>query len=111
MRILRLPMHLTKRPNACSFQATRTDKYMRRIPIVVLGLALFISTALGNPSRFVIDDDEYLDSITSACQKLLREGKLKSLSTLRSQLHTKGSPVKLSAIAREKLAPAELCER
>jgi serine protease Do len=84
---------------------------MRRIPIVVLGLALFISAALGNPSRFVIDDDEYLDSITSACQKLLREGKLKSLSTLRSQLHTKGSPVKLSAIAREKLAPAELCER
>jgi hypothetical protein len=84
---------------------------MRKVHIAMLGLALLSSATFAFSSRFVIDDDEYLATITGSCQKLLHDGKLKTLRSLRSQIYTKGAPVKLSAVAREKLSPPELCER
>jgi len=84
---------------------------MRRFAIFVLVVATWTSAFPGQSSRFVIDDDAYSDRVVSACEKLLREHKLLSLDSLRSQVRTKGFPLKLLALSREKLDPPELCDR
>jgi len=76
-------------------------------------LIFFISLCVGftAPSRFVVDDDEYLDKIVNACGSLQKQGKLKSLQVLREQVHTKGHSVSLLSPSREKLSAPEICER
>jgi len=76
-------------------------------------IAALLSATLcwAQPNRFVIDDDEYLDKITAASAKLLHHGKLESLDSLRNQVRTKGVSLKPAPVSREKLAPADLCDR
>src|SRR5262249_28108498 len=86
---------------------------MRRF-IVFLFVAVAFADACalrGQSPRFVIDDDDYLDKVTTASAKLLRKHKLVSIDSLRSQVNTKGSSIKLPAISQQKLSPPDLCER
>src|SRR3954471_13158200 len=85
--------------------------FMRRFFIATLGFMLLHAVSGAQSTRFVIDDDEYLDKITTAGATLLQEGKLKSLDTLRSQVHMGRFAIKLPPVAREKLSPPDLCER
>ena len=84
---------------------------MRTLTALIASGLLVALAAPGQPKRFVIDDDEYLNKITGAGAKLLQQGKLKSLDSLRAQVRTKGCAVKLPPISQEKLAPADLCDR
>ena len=59
----------------------------------------------------MIDDEEYVDKVTEASARLLEDGKLKSLDSLRSQVRAGGLPLKLMPVSREKLAAPELCDR
>jgi serine protease Do len=63
------------------------------------------------PAPFVVNDDAFSDKITGECVKLMRKGKLQSIEKLRAQVRTKGIPIKLAALSREKFSPPELCER
>jgi S1-C subfamily serine protease len=84
---------------------------MRRL-IVILFFAMALFPGLrAQTSRFVIDDDDYLDRVTAASSKLLRKHKLVSLDSLRAQVHTKGSAVKLAQLSQQKFSPPDLCER
>jgi len=84
---------------------------MRRFAVLVFGAALLGAVTLGQSPRFVIDDDEYADKVTDASAKLLREGKLKSLDSLRRQVQTKSFPARLSPLARHPVAPPDLYDR
>ncbi len=67
--------------------------------------------ALAAAPRFVIDDEEFVDKVTQTCAKLLQEGKLKSLDTLRAEVRDGGLPLKLASLCHQKLTPADLCDR
>ena len=84
---------------------------MRKFTLLVFGAMICATIALAQSPRFVIDDDEYCDKVTSACAKLLHEGKLVSLDTLRRQVRTKGVAVKLAPVSRARFALPDLCER
>jgi len=62
-------------------------------------------------SRFVVDDEEYADKVTDASAKLLQDGKLKSLESLRQQVRLVGFPVKPLPLFRPALTPPELYDR
>ena len=86
---------------------------MRRF-IVFLFIAVVFADGLAlraQSPRFVIDDDDYLDKVTTASAKLLRKHKLVSVDSLRAQVHTKGAPIKLPAMSQQKLSPPDLCDR
>ncbi len=82
----------------------------KRTALIIAALLIAAAT-LAQTARFIIDDDEYLEKITDASAKLLRQGKLKPLDSLRSQVRTKGFSLKPAPVSREKLAPADLCDR
>src|ERR1017187_9659986 len=84
---------------------------MRTFIVLVLGIFLFTASALAEPPRFVVDDEEYVDKVTDASARLLKDGKLKSLDSLRGQVHVAGFPIKPLALSRQKLAPPDLCDR
>jgi serine protease Do len=84
---------------------------MRALTIVVLGVFVFSAGALAQTPRFVIDDEEYVDKVSEASARLLKEGKLKSLASLRSQVRAACLPLKPVPLSREKLAPPDLCDR
>jgi len=73
--------------------------------IVVLGTVLFASGALAETPRFVIDGEEaYVKKVTDASLRLLQDGKLKSLDSLRGYVQAEGFPLKpipLSGSSRE----------
>ena len=83
---------------------------MRTFLALVFGAALLAAVAGAESPRFVIDDDEYADKVTDASAKLLRDGKLKSVAALRSQVQMKSFPfpVKLAPLAHRPLAAPEL---
>ena len=78
---------------------------------LVLGAVLVTSGAVAQAPRFIIDDEGYVDKVTDASAKLLKDGKLKSLDSLRGQVHTGSFPVKPLTLCRQKLAPPDLCDR
>jgi len=86
---------------------------MRRIIVLLFIAVAFADTCAlrGQSTRFVIDDDDYLDKVTTASAKLLRKHKLVSVDSLRAQVRTKGASVKLPAVSQQKLSPPDLCER
>ncbi|PYJ01064.1 MAG: hypothetical protein DME25_19030 [Verrucomicrobia bacterium] len=84
---------------------------MRRFTAVLLGLTLVSAAALAQSSRFVIDDDEYLERITNASARLLQGGRLKSVDWLRSQLPAKRHAMKLAPVSSVKLAAPDLYDR
>ena len=79
--------------------------------LFVLGLLVFATGALGQSSRFVVDDDAYGDKVTAAASKLLAAGKLLSQQSLRAEVKTKGFAAKLAPPAQHKLAPPDLYEK
>ena len=84
---------------------------MRALTLLVLGVFLFTAGAFTQRSRFVIDDEEYVDKVTEASAKLLQKGKLKSLDSLRGEVRSEGLSVKLAPLSRQKLAAPDLCDR
>jgi serine protease Do len=84
---------------------------MRRFAVLVLGTILITAGAMADTPRFVIDDEEYVGKVTDASARLLADGKLKSLASLRSQVRAGGLPLKPVPVSREKLAPPDLCDR
>jgi len=84
---------------------------MRRFTVLALGAFLITAGVAGETPRFVVDDEEYVDKVTEASARLLEDGKLKSLDSLRSQVHAACLPLKLLPVSRERLAPPELCDR
>src|SRR5262245_2281750 len=82
---------------------------MCRLCLLIL-LASFVGS-FAAPNRFVVDDDEYLEKITTSCAALKQKGKLQSLQSLRGQVHTKGRFLKLAPPSREKLTPPQICDR
>src|SRR2546421_7213412 len=84
---------------------------MGRLRLSILFLMGVCAVAAGQAARFVVDDDEYLDKVTKAGAKLLQKHKLKSVESLRRQVHTKGSTVKLAPLSVQKLSPPDLCDR
>jgi serine protease Do len=79
--------------------------------VVVLGAVLFASGALAETPRFVIDDEEYVDKVTEASARLLQDGKLKSLDSLRGQVRAEGFSLKPTPLFRQRLAAPDLCDR
>src|SRR6266581_4986594 len=77
----------------------------------ILILFVFCWTGLAAPSRFVVDDDEYLDKIVNSCAILMKKGKLKSAQVLREQVQTKGHSLILPSPSREKLSAPDVCDR
>ena len=84
---------------------------MRTIVLLFLNLALATAAALAGGSRFVIDDEEYVDKVTEASAKLLQKGKLKSLDSLRAEVHSEGLSIKLAPLSRQKITAPDLCDR
>ena len=84
---------------------------MRRFIVLAFGACLIIAGAVAETPRFVIDDEEYVGKVTEASARLLEDGKLKSLASLRSQVRAGGFPLKLMPLSREKLAAPDLCDR
>jgi len=79
--------------------------------VLVLGAVLFAAGALAQAPRLVIDDEEYVEKVTQASARLLQDGKLKSLDSLRSQVRAEGFPVKPTPLSRQKLDTSDLCDR
>lgn len=83
-------------------------RHWSRAICLVLGVALLSLAARAQSPRFIIDDDEYVDKVTDASAKLLREGKLKPLSSLRREVQTKSFPARLPPLAHRQLAAPDL---
>ncbi|MGO9202242.1 MAG: trypsin-like peptidase domain-containing protein [Limisphaerales bacterium] len=83
----------------------------RRCAALVLVAVSSAACGLGASTGVVIDDEEYCARITEASAKLVREHRLESMASLRTQVRTKGFAVKLLAPARQRLEPPELCDR
>src|SRR5215813_3610530 len=84
---------------------------MRRLILIWFFAMALVPGLRAQTSRFVIDDDDYLDRVTAASSKLLRKHKLVSMDSLRAQVHTKGAAVKLLPLSQQKFSPPDLCER
>ena len=69
------------------------------------------ASVLAETPRIVIDDEEYVEKVTEASARLLQDGKLKSLDSLRVQVRSGGFSVKPVPIAHQKLEAPELCDR
>src|SRR5262245_43067589 len=85
--------------------------FMRRFTALILGASLVSATALAQSPRFIIDDDDYLENITNASARLLHDGKLKPVESLRAQLHAKGYALKFAPASSTRLAAPDLYER
>jgi S1-C subfamily serine protease len=74
-------------------------------------MLLLSAGALAQAPRFVIDDDQYVDKVAHASAQLLHKGKLKSVESLRRQIHSKSFAAKLLPPSQRQLAPPDLYER
>lgn len=81
------------------------------VVILAFGLALLSAGALAETPRPVVDDEEYVDKVTKACARLLREGRLKSDDALRKQVRNGGASIRRPPRSRHKLAAPDLCDR
>ncbi len=79
--------------------------------VLVLGMSLVGADVRAQAPRFVIDDEAYVDKVTQASAQLLQAGKLKSLDSLRGQVHPGSFPLKMPSLFRQKLAAPDLCDR
>lgn len=84
---------------------------MRTFAVLFLAAILFPVGAPAETPRFVIDDDEYADKVTETSARLLQEGKLKSLDSLRSLVVPAGFSLKPIPLFHQKLSPPDLCDR
>ena len=84
---------------------------MRAFAVLILGTALSVSAACAASPRFVIDDDEFVDKVTSTSAELLKQGKLLPIEALRGQVRTKGCALRLPPLVHQKLAAPDLCDR
>jgi S1-C subfamily serine protease len=85
---------------------------MRRFSVLALGACLITAGAVSETPRFVINDEEYVDKVTETSAKLLQEGKLESVVSLRREVrNAAGLAVKLAPLSHQKLAPPDLCDR
>jgi S1-C subfamily serine protease len=83
---------------------------MRLFAASILGTAvLFVASAAESP-RFVVDDDAYVDRVTTASAKLLKHNKLNSAHSLRNQVHTRDYPLKLTSLVHQRLSTTEMYE-
>ena len=92
-------------------RATEHKSMTPPVIVLVLGAVLFAVGALAQSPRLVIDDEEYVEKVTDTSAKLLQNGKLKSLDSLRGKVRTGAFPVKSLALSHQKLAPPDLCDR
>ncbi len=83
----------------------------RRVVPLMFSALLLALTAQAGSTRFVVDDDSFLERITTECSKLLQKGKLKAADLLRDEMRTRGTAVKLASVANEKMSPPDLCDR
>ena len=84
---------------------------MCRFALLALSVWLLGVEVLLAAPRFVIDDEEYVDRVVHASARLLKEGRLKSVSVLRQQVRPCNSAIKLSPPVRQKLPAPDLCDR
>jgi serine protease Do len=84
---------------------------MRTFVVPFFVVLCLIASALAQTPRLVIDDEEYVDKVTEASARLLKEGKLKSLDSLRGQVGSTSFPLKPVSLAHQKLEAPELCDR
>jgi serine protease Do len=83
-----------------------------RKPFFLVWLAVLIGgAAWAAAPRFVIDDDDYVDRVTHAGRKLMRQGKLVSSAGLRQQPRPRSVALQLAAPAQKEIAPPDLYER
>ncbi len=79
--------------------------------LLVLGMVLVAAGTLAETPRFVIDDEEYVAKVTEASARLLQDGKLKSLDSLRGQVRAEGFRISPIPLAHQKLEAPDLCDR
>ena len=72
-------------------------------------LVLLLSVALLAEDRFVVDDDAFAEQAIAAATTLHEQGKLVSLTKLRTQLKRANCELTLPEPREEKLRPAEVC--
>ncbi len=84
---------------------------MRTFVVLILGAFLLSAGGLAKTPRFIMDDDAYEAKVTDASAKLLHDGKLKSLESLREQVRLGNYPVKPLALFRQRLSAPDLCDR
>jgi len=83
---------------------------MRFFSALIVSTAMLLVASAAEPPRFVIDDDAYVDRVTTASAKLLRHNKLTSARALRSQVHTRDFPLKLTSLSQQKPPTPEMYE-
>ena len=74
-------------------------------------LSSLVAAAAAGPPPFVIDDEEYVEKVTEAGAKLLREGRLKSADSLRKQVQAGSYPMKLAPASHQTLTAPDVCDR
>jgi serine protease Do len=74
----------------------------------LLAVLLLHTATLAQSPAFVIDDEDYAEKVTAASARLLREGKLKPVETLRGEVRTKSFAARLAPLAHRQLAPPDL---
>ncbi len=86
---------------------------MQKSRAILVAALLAANCVLGQSSRFIVDDDEFLGQVTKASGRLAREQKLATSDTLRSQVlkSRRGFQLKSIPLAKEKMTAPDLCER
>ena len=75
---------------------------------MLLSVLLLNTFAWAQAPSFVIDDDEYLDKVTAASARLLHQGKLKSVESLRREVQPRSFAPRLAPLAHRQLSPPDL---
>lgn len=70
--------------------------------------AVVLAVSAGETPRFVVDDDAYVDKITTASANLLQHKKLQSAQVLQAQVQAKEFAIKMSSASHQKLGPTDL---
>ena len=86
---------------------------IRKSRALLFAALLAANGVLGQTSRFIIDDDEFLEQVTRGSGRLAKDHKLLTTVALREQVRTcsRTYQIPTAPISQEKLAPPELYER
>jgi len=86
---------------------------MKFFNLIPLTFALLVSPPLAHAaeSRFIVDDEDFIDKVCTAAFKLKEAGKLVSLDTLQCQLNRQFTTVHPVPEAKQKFTPPDLYER
>ncbi len=79
--------------------------------LIAFAFAALVLAVSATEPRFVIDDDGYVEKITAASAKLLRQHKLVASSTLQKQVSARNFALKLPAATHQKLSSPDLYDR